>query len=55
MTTTDAFQRATIALDLAMQFGAIANMPDQQQSLIKHLLAGTVIKVRTECWSSKMK
>jgi len=30
--------------DLALQFHAIANMPDQQQSVIKQLLEGMIIK-----------
>jgi len=30
--------------DLALQFHAIANLPDQQQSVIKQLLEGMIIK-----------
>ncbi|WP_242540600.1 helix-turn-helix domain-containing protein [Trinickia mobilis] len=41
--------------DLTMQFQAIANMPKKQQSVIKQLLEGMIIKYEAERWSSKLK
>ncbi|MFB9126575.1 XRE family transcriptional regulator [Paraburkholderia dipogonis] len=41
--------------DLAMQFQAISSMPKQQQSVIKQLLEGMIIKYEAERWSSRLK
>ncbi|MFL9951684.1 helix-turn-helix transcriptional regulator [Paraburkholderia agricolaris] len=41
--------------DLAMQFQAIASMPRKQQSVIKQLLEGMIIKYEAERWSSRLK
>lgn len=41
--------------DLALQFQAINNMPDEEQTVIKQLLEGMIIKYETQRWSSKTK
>jgi hypothetical protein len=41
--------------DLALQFQAIANMPEPQQAVIKQLLEGMIIKYEAERWSSRIK
>jgi transcriptional regulator with XRE-family HTH domain len=41
--------------DLALQFQAIANMPPEQQSVVKQLLEGMIIKYEAARWSSQTK
>ena len=41
--------------DLALQFQAIAQMSAEEQSVIKQLLEGMIIKYEAERWSSKVK
>jgi len=41
--------------DLTLQFQAIASMPKKQQSVIKQLLEGMIIKYEAERWSSRLK
>ena len=41
--------------DLALQFQAISHMDSTQQSVIKQLLEGMIIKYEAERWSSKVK
>ena len=41
--------------DLALQFQAISNMPNEEQSVIKQLLEGMIIKYEAERWSSRAK
>ena len=41
--------------DLALQFQAIANMPDKERQVVKQLLEGMIIKYEVERWSSKVK
>ena len=41
--------------DLALQFKAIAAMPEQERKIIQELLEGMIIKYEAERWSSKAK
>lgn len=41
--------------DLALQFKAISNMNADEQTVIKQLLEGMIIKYEAERWSSKVK
>lgn len=41
--------------DLALQFQAISNMPEEKQEVIKQLLDGMIIKYEAEKWSSRAK
>jgi transcriptional regulator with XRE-family HTH domain len=41
--------------DLALQFKAISSMPEPQQSVIKQVLEGMIIKYEAERWSSRLK
>lgn len=41
--------------DLALQFQAISNMPDEEQEVIKQLLEGMIIKYEAQRWSSRAK
>ena len=41
--------------DLALQFQAISNMPDEEQDVIKQLLEGMIIKYEAQRWSSRAK
>ncbi len=41
--------------DLALQFKAISNMAPDEQTVIKQLLEGMIIKYEAERWSSKVK
>ena len=42
-------------VNLALQFQAIAGMPETEQSVIKQLLEGMIIKYEAERWSSRTK
>lgn len=42
-------------VNLALQFRAIAGMPETEQSVIKQLLEGMIIKYEAERWSSRTK
>ena len=57
--TTDSliFEESELAPDanLALQFQAIANMPEPQQAVIRQLLEGMIIKYEAERWSSRIK
>jgi transcriptional regulator with XRE-family HTH domain len=57
--TTDSliFEEEELAPDgnLALQFHAIASMPEPQQAVIKQLLEGMIIKYEAERWSSRIK
>ncbi|MEW5251359.1 helix-turn-helix domain-containing protein [Microbulbifer discodermiae] len=41
--------------DLALQFQAIRQMPDEEKQVIKQLLEGMIIKYETARWSSRSK
>jgi hypothetical protein len=41
--------------DLALQFEAISNMSKNEQSIIKQLLEGMIIKSEAERWSSRVR
>ena len=41
--------------DLALQFEAISNMSKEEQSIIKQLLEGMIIKSEAERWSSRLR
>ena len=57
--TTDflIFEEGELAPDtsLALQFQAIASMPEPQQAVIRQLLEGIIIKYEAERWSSRNK
>ncbi|WP_229505224.1 helix-turn-helix domain-containing protein [Massilia mucilaginosa] len=57
--TTDflIFEESELAPDanLALQFQAIAGMPEPQQAVIRQLLEGMIIKYEAERWSSRIK
>lgn len=57
--TTDflIFEESELAPDanLALQFQAIASMPEPQQAVIRQLLEGMIIKYEAERWSSRIK
>ncbi len=57
--TTDSliFEENELAPDasLALQFHAIANMPEPQQAVIRQLLEGMIIKYEAERWSTRIK
>ena len=42
-------------IDFALQFKAIAAMPDEERRVIQQLLEGMIIKYEAEKWSSKAK
>ncbi len=41
--------------DLALQFQAIAKMPDEQKAVIKQLIEGMIIKYETQRWATSVK
>lgn len=41
--------------DLALQFQAVSNMPEDEKAVIKQLLEGMIIKYEAERWSSRTK
>ena len=41
--------------DLALQFQAIAKMPDGEKAIIKQLIEGMIIKYETQRWSASAK
>lgn len=51
------FEESELAPDanLALQFRAIATMPEPQQAVIRQLLEGMIIKYEAERWSSRIK
>lgn len=51
------FAESELAPDanLALQFQAIAGMPEPQQAVIRQLLEGMIIKYEAERWSSRIK
>ncbi|RSZ56663.1 helix-turn-helix transcriptional regulator [Massilia atriviolacea] len=57
--TTDflIFEESELVPDanLALQFLAIAGMPEPQQAVIRQLLEGVIIKYEAERWSSRLK
>jgi transcriptional regulator with XRE-family HTH domain len=57
--TTDSLifddEELTADADLEKQFQAVAAMPTEEQTVIKQLLEGMIIKYEAERWSSKTK
>ena len=57
--TTDSLifddEELTADADLEKQFQAVAAMPTEEQTVIKQLLEGMIIKYEAERWSSKAK